>query len=235
MKKSDDPKIKAIRWVLDLLADDLDSLSDLDLSKRILEAMYYFGEKIVLTGETPPEFWREVLKRIQLHLRGFLKSLEEVTEHVLASKDKHYSEELPSSLEVEIFFNIDPEKMTISYEPPWTRRTVDDEYVHISDAVFSDQKIVAYFYSLFDGLPTGAIKSCRECKKYFLHLSKKPKFFCSPQCGSRYLSRERREKDPEGYRAKQREIMRKKYREKKAEERGVSVDKVKIQERVKKK
>jgi hypothetical protein len=70
-----------------------------------------------------------------------------------------------------------------------------------------------------------------DCGKYFLHLSKKARYYCTPKCTSRDLSKKRREADPEAYRKKQREIMRKKYREKKAKELGMSPDKLKIQTR----
>lgn len=33
---------KAVNWILEFLADDLDSISDLDFSKRVLDAQYYF-------------------------------------------------------------------------------------------------------------------------------------------------------------------------------------------------
>jgi hypothetical protein len=85
------------------------------------------------------------------------------------------------------------------------------------------------FYISANALPQNAIAPCKECGKYFLHLSKKVKYFCSPRCASRNLSRERREKDPEGYRAKQREIMRRKYREQKAKELGRPAEKIAFQ------
>jgi hypothetical protein len=52
---------------------------------------------------------------------------------------------------------------------------------------------------------------CKECGGKFLWVSKKPKYYCTSKCTSKAISRKRREKDPEGYRKQQREIMRKKY------------------------
>jgi hypothetical protein len=82
----------------------------------------------------------------------------------------------------------------------------------------------------FDGIPRDAVKRFenKDCGKYFLHLSKKERYFCSPRCTSQAMARRRREKAPDRYRAKQRKIMRERYREQKAQELGIPVDKVKI-------
>ena len=86
------------------------------------------------------------------------------------------------------------------------------------------------FMFALDKIPDeGSIKTCPECGKLFLHLSKKPKYYYNFRCTSKAASRKRREEDPEKYRKAQREIMRRKYRERKAKERGVSVNKVRIQ------
>lgn len=65
------------------------------------------------------------------------------------------------------------------------------------------------------GMPSAVFRKCKECDKLFFHLSKRRKIFCSPNCTSRYKAREKRMANPETYRKKQREIMRKKYAEKK--------------------
>ncbi|MBM4334049.1 MAG: hypothetical protein FJ117_23010 [Deltaproteobacteria bacterium] len=77
----------------------------------------------------------------------------------------------------------------------------------------------------------GSVKECRECGNFFLHLSKKPKYYCNFRCTSKAASRKRREQNSEKYREDQREIMRRKYREIKAKERGVPVNKVRIQKK----
>ena len=38
----DTSNAKTVSWILEFLADDLDNISDLDFSKRVLDAQYYF-------------------------------------------------------------------------------------------------------------------------------------------------------------------------------------------------
>jgi len=82
-----------------------------------------------------------------------------------------------------------------------------------------------------DRIPLEAIKVCKQCGRYFVHVSKKVRDFCTSKCTSRAMSKRRRDADPEGYRATQREIMRKKYQVLKAKQRGVPPGRVKIQKK----
>lgn len=116
--------------------------------------------------------------------------------------------------EVSLVFNRGPKGMFIRFNPLSSFLGLYqvpklEEWVELAKLTF---------YISANGLPQYAIAPCKECGKYFLHLSKKVKYFCSPRCASRNLSRKRRERDPEGYRAKQREIMRRKYREQKSKD-----------------
>jgi len=51
------------------------------------------------------------------------------------------------------------------------------------------------FTDALSGIPTKAIKKCEhgKCGNFFLHLSEKDKFYCSPKCTSRALAQERRD------------------------------------------
>ncbi len=51
------------------------------------------------------------------------------------------------------------------------------------------------FTDALGGIPTKSIRMCEyeKCEKYFLHLSEKPKYYCSPKCTSRALAQERRD------------------------------------------
>jgi len=78
-------------------------------------------------------------------------------------------------------------------------------------------------YRLLDGLPSSSLQKCPGCRRFFLNPSRRRKRFCSPRCMWRVHAEDRRKSDPEGYRAKQREIMRKKYETKKREALGANV------------
>ncbi len=90
-------------------------------------------------------------------------------------------------------------------------------------------------FNLLDALPHTTIQKCPGCQKFFLNLSLRKKKYCSSRCMWRISTEKRRQADPEGYRKRQRELMRKIYRKKLAKTRGVPEDKVKIQKRDRKK
>jgi hypothetical protein len=157
--------------------------------------------------------WRENLRVVQAKIRNFMKEISEGTDF------KSYAK-------ADVLFGRGSGKFKVIYDP------VEPSFADATDpSKLVEEARLSLIFAL-DGIPDeGAIKTCRECGRYFLHLSKKPKFFCDYKCTVKFTSRKRREKDPDGYRAAQREIMRKKYRERQAEKRGVPVEKVKIQKR----
>lgn len=253
--KIEKPNFKVVNWILEFLADDLDNISDLEFSKRLLDAEYYFVdqwgykwpgfgppmtspsanpsmEKMHKKG-TPAEEraafspsryfhnypFRETLKEIQASLKQIAKEL---------SQKQPGNEDVGREVgKVSLVFYRGPEGMFIKFNP--LSSLLDLPHFPKPEKLMELAKLT--FYISADGLPQNAIIPCRECSKYFLHVSKKVKYFCSPRCASRNLSRERREKDPEGYRTKQREIMRRKYKEKKAKELGRPVEKIAFQKK----
>lgn len=253
--KIEKANIKAVEWILEFLADDLDNISDLDFSKCVLDAQYYFVDQWAVQWLSPPESassrsdqvrrktykkelptektfgvigpsrypdnypWRETLKEVQANLRTIAKEL---------SEDQPGRQGIIKEVgKVSLVFDRGPEGMFIRFNPissilDFHQIPKREELVQLAERTF---------YISANGLPPNAIRPCKECGKYFLHLSEKVKYFCSPRCASRNLSRERREKDPEGYRAKQREIMRRKYQERRAKESGHPVEKIVFQKK----
>lgn len=243
MKNGDDPKIQAAKWFLEFLSDDLDRMSDLDWGRRIVEAEHYFLR---------PTFWivGEAFKEPMWHPKGLLDeatSMKELTTHVESDHPaypwrvnlKHVQSELKEQLkkilaggtlniaEVRLLWSIIDGKIALGYLPP--EKLYDDSY----DLPHMTRLASISFAHALEGIPPGTIRICRECGKYFLHLSKKERYFCSPRCTSRAMAKRDREKDPDKYRAKQRKIMKERYREKKkAQELGVPVSKVTIRKRL---
>jgi hypothetical protein len=85
-------------------------------------------------------------------------------------------------------------------------------------------------FRLLDGLPCSTIQRCPGCEKYFLNTTLRKKRFCSPRCMWRVNAEKRREelkeKHPGEYKAylkKQKEIMRRKYEEKRKAQLGPNV------------
>lgn len=241
MKRNDDPKIQATKWFLEFLSDDLDKMSDLDWGKRIVEVEHYFFR---------PKFWvvGEAFKEPMWYPKEILDeatSMKDFTTHVESDHPaypwranlKHVQSELKEQLkkilaggmlniaEVRLLWSIIDGKIALGYLPP--ENLYDDSYDLPNLARLAS---ISFAHAL-EGIPPGSIRTCRECGKYFLHLSKKERYFCSPKCTSKAMARKVRDKDPEKYKKKQRKIMQRRYREKKAKELGIPSSKVKLQRR----
>ncbi len=239
MKKKEDPKFAAVEWFLGLISMDLSSISELDFSRLIVEAKHYFlkpmsslplpfhedfskptwiGKKeltgnIKIPGLSDDYPWRETLEYIQVELKELIEArIRDPGRSITITK---------ADVDFGNFGGI----FRINYG------FLDLIIGKLSDKEFLAQRSKIVFCYALDGVPADSVKRCLECGKLFLHLSRKERFYCSPQCTSRRLSRKRREEDREGYNAKQAEIMKKKYREKKAKMLGKAESKVKIQAR----
>jgi len=87
---------------------------------------------------------------------------------------------------------------------------VDGDEIRVEHHYKSDEDIAIYkFIHLLSLIPRSAIRKCEGCKRYFFNPTQRKKRFCNVHCTWRYSAKKRREADPEGYRAKQRAIMRK--------------------------
>jgi len=238
MKRNNLPQVKALKWHLEFLSDNLAALSDLDFDRRVVEARHYFTTAVLVLPLDDPlwqpiesywydlhaefkgvespkgiDWWKRVLTKIQADLRKLLKRAQ--------------SEGSPIPIgNAQQVIGMSAGRFFTKYHLPYA---YDDLFT------LGRMKRLARmsFANSLHGIDLEAINICKDetCGRFFLHLSEKPKFYCSSKCTTRDLSRKRREADPEAYRKKQREIMRKKYREKKAKKLGVSPDKVKIQKR----
>ena len=77
---------------------------------------------------------------------------------------------------------------------------------------------ISHFADLLNGLPKDVIRKCPGCEKFFVHISKKEKIYCSNQCAYKTIYRRRVGKLLENgqygiYLDKQKRIMKKRYRE----------------------
>jgi hypothetical protein len=237
MKRIDAPQIKALQWYLDFLSDDFERMSNLEFSKRVIEAQHYFTDHIPsLSSAMPgkgesisPRFpsgdslthdrsamwpitydWRANLKTIQIELK---EVLQEIMAHPdvtigIARVDLVAGQDYDGNIRLR-YFHWYPQEVS---EPERSRILAK----------------VGFSVSL-DRIPLEAIRVCKQCGRYFVHVSKKVRDFCTSKCTSRAMSKRRRDADPEKYRAVQREIMRKKYRVLKARQTGVPVGKIRIQ------
>ena len=238
MKPNDLPQVRALNWFMGFLSDDLGAMSDLELSKLVLEVRHFVISYAFITPldfpkwekpdpidyklhaefesiKSPEGFdWKDALINAQTELRESLESWRATDNKIIPVAN------------VQLEITSVGDKFRVGYALPITYEECFDK-----DRLTKLAKI-SLCHALQD-IPKDSIRRCRnkDCPKYFLHLSGKLRYYCSPKCTSRDLSRKRREKDPKAYRKKQREIMRKKYKEKKAKELGKAPDKVVIQKR----
>lgn len=77
------------------------------------------------------------------------------------------------------------------------------------------------FLVSLEGISFNAFNKCRECNKWFLHVTKKIKIYCSNKCASRHIVRKKRENlknvDKKEYNKKGAERARKSYEKKQKE------------------
>jgi len=66
--------------------------------------------------------------------------------------------------------------------------------IRLSYRASSDEvTLLYYFIKALEGVPASAFRQCPDCLKFFLHLSKRIKKYCSNKCASRSGVRKRRE------------------------------------------
>ena len=222
LRTQDLPQVKTLMWYMDFLADDFESMSDLELKKRALEAKDYIIKYAHFTPfpffkyekkdpiddklhaeleriESPegPQL-RKVLIKVQDELRGLLEEIMNPARDVIEVES------------VERRIASTGTTFVTGHAPP----EIDPNDCFNIDVLPRLARIS--FTSALSGMPVNSIKKCEyeECEIYFFHWSEKDKFYCSPKCTSRALARERREA------------------EKMAKEEGISIEKAR--ERIKK-
>jgi len=90
------------------------------------------------------------------------------------------------------------------------RRTFSLSYLIMTKG--PEEDVQFRLFRLLEGFPSNAIQKCQDCEKFFLNPSFRKKTFCSSRCASRFISRKRRETDPEAYRKYQKAVMKDKRR-----------------------
>jgi hypothetical protein len=203
-KLQDLPQVKALNWYMDFLADNLETISRFELSKRVVEVRNYiinyahftpfpffpkwpeidpidYSLHDELDGTASPEGfpWKEALTKVQTELLNLLEELLSV------EKGKRIRVQ-----QVERQIVVFDEKFIIGHPLPNT------DYNDCFDLDVLPQLAQISFTDALSGMPRKAIKKCeheKKCGNYFLHLSEKPKYYCSPKCTSRALAQERRD------------------------------------------
>jgi len=228
MEKSKKERTDRINWFLDFVQTDLTTLSPGDRAKLCYEAegtMLNRGPTTEGGGVYPRikylkdfradaevdfptlheiEEYFQVLRENQPVLKDYIF---ECINKIVIEKKSYFA----AGISADLVVTVKQGKISVSYLP---------SILYLEGVAFGR------FVSLLDGVPVEGFRECLECKKMFFYPHKRKKDFCTLQCGWKFFARQRRESDPEGYKKYQRELMRKRYREKKRKQMGPKVKKV---------
>jgi len=213
-----------LQWFVDFANMDLDTIKLGDKAKLLVESEEYLSPLKEISGkpllskkalgiawpfEIPDkesaEYWALLLhlqKVVREHLQSFLPSGTLIIAH-------HYER-------MDVKVTCGPKQpFRITFFPI---TETQDGYIRF--------KILR----LLEGFPCHAIRKCPGCEKFFFNPTRREKTFCSPKCMWKVIAGKRRkelkEKHPQKYKAylkKQREIMSRKYEEKRKAELGPNV------------
>ena len=201
-KLQDLPQVKALNWYMDFLADNLETISRFELSKRVVEVRNYiinyahftpfpffpkwpeitpidYSLHEELNGTASPEGfdWRDALIKVQSKLQSLLDEIMNPEAGVIPVEQV--------------------QRQIVSYSGTFIigHPLPNTDYKGCFDLDVLPRLAKISFTDALSGIPTKAIKKCehKKCGKYFLHLSEKPKYYCSPKCTSRALAQERRD------------------------------------------
>lgn len=224
-----------LRWFLDLINADINSLIDRELFSLwtdMREIAYGdWGEAIITTHEIIK--WKETRNRTK-EIQNLLKTSLEKSLDILSKPLKKVVPDFGP-------FDVEEEKkitgigavlrVAFSYFnqnkpiPKWIREHIpidfslnmkafidDDDKLFVASDIKS--KLLLEFILVLSQFPLSLIKTCQreDCKVFFLKATKKKKRYCSNKCAWVMASRERRKVQPEKEREKKRESYYKKVR-----------------------
>jgi hypothetical protein len=201
--------IQRLKWVVEFLGLNLEKLSPGDRAKLAVEFRQYLYPKkgeIVLMGQNK---WGAGLPQKGNEIFWYQVNL---IQNVINSFFGFYAIGEGERIEFPAYGRFvvvrEKENLSVNFVPQ-----VDTfaDYIRLN--------------LLFDlrGMPISFIHRCPACERIFLNTTKKEKRFCSPNCLWRYNAKKRREADPEGYRERQKEIMRERYAKAKREKLGPNI------------
>jgi len=202
-------KKNKLSWIIHFLQMDLGNLSQSEKRHLTLSPMLIplyggsivkvlhsrRGQPVPMDKLLPPEG----LKCLQDGMNKFFHSL-------LDQKESGFPVRLPST----------ERELTIS-----NAGSYEIEYpTYVSTQTIADVSIfISEFADLLKGLPKDCIRKCPGCERFFAHISRKKKLYCSNRCAYKAVYHKRIEKllengQYEVYLNRQSKIMKKRYREK---------------------
>lgn len=177
-----------LNWLLDFIQTDLDALSGGDRAKIFYELQEFL----------PQDIQKDL--RSAIDGLGAAKGIQSVLRDYFNYFIDCIKQKIPPD--------------TISFQASRIVRFEGDKIYNDNLISHFDTYLKIILLDTFQEMSLKAIRQCKECGRYFVHLSKRERDYCCNKCASRAGARKRRREDPEGYKAKMRGYMKRKYREK---------------------
>ncbi|MFC1534389.1 hypothetical protein ACFL7M_13590 [Thermodesulfobacteriota bacterium] len=76
----------------------------------------------------------------------------------------------------------------------WSPKWPNESFFRIRSKVdiWSGEMLLMIFYRVLNGVQIGCLRECKECTKWFLHVTKRERIYCSNRCAARKANRDRR-------------------------------------------
>ena len=190
---------RAISWALDFINTDLSQMDKIERQKITLE---FYNALMGMDENSAPDLNLK-LEVVQGNLRFFF--------------DTYIRPVLPSERNRATYKLLDPPFLDMIRSVERGVFATKDGISLLSGAPSPEFAAIHNFLYAFERaspLPYEVIRKCKGCGNYFIPFGKRvrrSRLFCNSSCNSRYHASKRREADPEGYRKKQRELMRERY------------------------
>ena len=214
---------KWIQWLLDFVQMDLKALSPLKRKNLFAEIAYFGSEKYLKMD------WDEFEQSIEQLSQEDYKVLFEANdkgELDLLKIQKNTGEFLDKMDSIQKSRRKDRlvERILVTYLPRWVSYITSPyqgafEIIRHPTKETPENWLILNFLRLIEGLETYPVRRCKGCSRYFLHLTKIKKLYCTSSCASRSIQRMKRDKlreDPKKWQAFLREskkYQRKRYKE----------------------
>lgn len=216
-------KEKELKWFLDFINEDLGSLPIADRMKLTVEVASQIHPHDFQDSFDPDNIRGEIIEKIgpnllkNLNLSSFQDKLRNFFDYMMPQIKKSLSyqnetdwksgEEIdfyPSlgSFSSEITIRLEARGLSCEMKEDQDTRlyrhkpeSLEKASIALLFEAKSNEDILLFnFIRALEGIPLTAIRQCRECGLWFLHISKHKRDFCSNRCAARKGSRERRKK-----------------------------------------
>ena len=176
-------KQQRLNHFLNLVNADLENMTEID--RYVLGARFRFSTPMSILGkpQSGEQDWKRVIKMLPQVQQLFKRTIEKL----MRLKE---GKRLPMP-PLKRLIELRDGNFNIFYESP--TQIISYGKFPVEDQLEYD---IAELCELLNGVSQAAFRTCKnpKCGKLFIHISKKPRLYCSPSCAFKFLSKERRDR-----------------------------------------